>query len=126
MKKDNKIKIFTITLITAIIMGISSITIYSNVCAPKFYDYFIDTGVKYLMDGKYEEAISSLTRLKQADPKNYRLYIDLADCYMKLDQKQSAIDILHEFQRLGIKSQAINEMLEKIQNTQNTARPFGM
>ena len=76
--------------------------------------------------GRYEEAISSLTRLKQADPKNYRLYIDLADCYMKLDQKQSAIDILHEFQRLGIKSQAINEMLEKIQNTQNTARPFGM
>ena len=32
-----------------------------------------------------------------------------------MNQKQNAIDILHEFQRLGIKSQAVNEMLEKIQ-----------
>jgi hypothetical protein len=42
---------------------------------------------------------------------------------LKLNQKQNAIDILQEFQRLGIKSQAINEMLEKIQNT---GHPFSM
>lgn len=52
----------------------------------------------------------------QADPKNYRLYIDLADCYMKLNQKNKAIDILHEFQKTGIRSQAVNELLEKIQS----------
>ena len=64
--------------------------------------------------GKFEEAISSLTRIIQADPKNYRLYIDLADCYIKLGQKQKAIDVLQDFQKLGIRSQAVAEMLEKL------------
>ena len=64
--------------------------------------------------GKFEEAISSLTRIIQADPKNYRLYIDLADCYIKLNQKQKAIDVLQDFQKLGIRSQAVAEMLEKL------------
>ena len=64
--------------------------------------------------GKFEEAISSLTRLIQADPKNYRLYIDLADCHIKLNQKQEAIDVLQKFQKIGIRSQAVAEMLEKL------------
>ena len=70
MKKDNKIKILTISLITAIIMAVSSITIYSNVCAPKFYDYFIDTGIKYLMDGKYEEAILAFNKAIEIEEKS--------------------------------------------------------
>jgi thioredoxin-like negative regulator of GroEL len=53
--------------------------------------------------------------LVQTDPKNYRLYIDLADCYVKMNQKNMAIEVLQNFQKQGIRSQAVNEMLEKLQ-----------
>ncbi len=64
--------------------------------------------------GKYDEAIASLTRLIQADPKNYRLYLDLADCYVKTNQKTKAIEILQNFQKFGLRSQAISEYLDKL------------
>jgi len=69
-------------------------------------------------EGRYEEAIASLSRLIQSDSKNYRFYIDLADCYMHTNRKTAAIETLEGFQKLGIRSQAVNEMLEKIQNNQ--------
>ena len=64
--------------------------------------------------GRYEDAIKSLNRLIQDDNKNYRLYIDLADCYLKMNQKATAIEVLKDFQKTGIKSQAINELLDKL------------
>jgi tetratricopeptide (TPR) repeat protein len=65
-------------------------------------------------EGKYEEAVSRLQSLIRNDPKNHRLYIDLADSYLKMNQKQKALEALQEFQKQGIRSQAINEMVEKI------------
>ncbi|MDD7417001.1 MAG: tetratricopeptide repeat protein, partial [Spirochaetales bacterium] len=64
--------------------------------------------------GRFEEAIASLTRLKQSDPQNYRFYLDLADCYLKIGDKNKAIETLQEFQKFGIKNQAINDVLESI------------
>lgn len=66
--------------------------------------------------GKYDEAIASLTRLKQSDPKNYRFYLDLADCYLKAGQKNKAIEVLQEFQSFGIKNQTVNDVLESIKD----------
>ena len=65
-------------------------------------------------EGKYDEAIERLSRLVRDDPKNYRLYIDLADCYVKMGKKQNALDILSDFQRLGIRNQAINDYTEQV------------
>lgn len=67
-------------------------------------------------EGKYPEAAEKLSRLISNDPKNYRLYIDLADCYVKLKDKQRAIEVLESFQKLGIRSTAVNEMLDKLKN----------
>ena len=67
-------------------------------------------------EGKYDEAIDRLTALIRDDIKNYRLYIDLADCYIKMNKKDKAVECLHDFQKTGTKSTAINEMLEKIVN----------
>lgn len=67
-------------------------------------------------EGKYEEASEKLSRLISNDPKNYRLYIDLADCYIKTNNKQKAIETLESFQKLGIRNNAINEMLDKFKN----------
>ncbi len=68
--------------------------------------------------GKYDEAIESLTRLTQQDPKNYRLYVDLADCYLKIGQKNRAIEVLQNFQQQGVKSMVVSELLSKLQANQ--------
>ena len=66
--------------------------------------------------GKCEEAATSLQRLIQQDSKNFRIFIELADCFLKKGDKQQAIAVLEEFQRLGIRNTAVSEMLEKLQN----------
>ncbi len=91
-------------------------TEYYNKALDIEFDLYAVLGLALISkgEGKYEEAIASLTRLQQADPKNYRLYIDLADCYIKTNQKDKAIDILKQFQKTGIRSQAVAEMLDKL------------
>ena len=64
--------------------------------------------------GKYDEAISSLKKLIQQDIRNYRLYLELSDCYQKNGERRKAAEILEDFQKLGIKNQKISEMLENI------------
>ena len=68
-----------------------------------------------LKEKKYEEAAERLRSLIRNDSKNYRPYIDLADCYLKLNRKQEAIDVLRDFQSFGLHNLAVNEMLEKLQ-----------
>ena len=63
---------------------------------------------------KYDEAIERLSALIRENQKNYRLYIDLADCYLKNNQKEKAVECLKDFHKTGMKSQAISEMLSKI------------
>jgi tetratricopeptide (TPR) repeat protein len=64
--------------------------------------------------GKYGEAATSLKRLIQQDTKNYRLFLELADCYLKQGDKHQALETLEEFQKLGIRNAQISELLEKI------------
>jgi tetratricopeptide (TPR) repeat protein len=65
---------------------------------------------------RYDEAVESLKRLIQQDTRNYRLYLELADCLLKKGDKCEAVEVLEEFQRLGIRSIAVNEMLDKIKS----------
>ena len=65
-------------------------------------------------EGKYDEAIDRLSKLIRDDDKNYRLYIDLADCYIKVNQKQKAVELLENFQKNGMRNQSISEMLDKL------------
>ena len=111
MKKDNKIKIFIILLITIMLMGITSITVYSNVCAPKFYDYFIDTGIKYLTNGKYEEAILAFNKAIKIDEKTTEARVYLAEGYIGNKEYDKAIDVLEEAQDLDITNE---ELLKEI------------
>ena len=80
------------------------------------YDLYAVLGLALISkgEGRYEEAIISLSRLMQTDRKNHRLYIDLADCYMKTNRKAEAVEVLQNFQKLGLRSPAVTEMLEKI------------
>ena len=66
-------------------------------------------------EGHYDEAIKKLSDLLKNDPKNYRLYIDLADCHEKMNDKKGAIDVLKSFSRQGIKSTAVSENLARLE-----------
>ena len=63
---------------------------------------------------RYDEAAESLRRLIQQDPRNYRFYLELADCHLRQGERREAIEVLEEFQRQGIRNTAINMMMEKI------------
>jgi Flp pilus assembly protein TadD len=65
------------------------------------------------VQGKYNEAIESLRRLVQQDPKNYRFYIELADCYARKGDRKQAVEVLTEFQKMGLRNLAVIELLEK-------------
>jgi tetratricopeptide (TPR) repeat protein len=63
---------------------------------------------------KYDEAAESLTRLIPQDTKNFRLYLELADCYLKMGDKNKAKEVLSEFQKLGIRNTAVTELMDKL------------
>jgi tetratricopeptide (TPR) repeat protein len=63
---------------------------------------------------RYAEAADSLARLIQQDPRNYRLYLELAECYQRQGEKHRAQETLEDFQRLGIRNQAVTDLLERI------------
>lgn len=63
---------------------------------------------------KYEEAIERLENLIKEDQRNYRPYIDLADCYIKTNNKAEAIATLERFQTKGVRSSAVTELLEAL------------
>jgi len=80
------------------------------------FDTYAVMGLALLakMQGNFEESITSFRRLIQQDGKNYRLYLELSDCYLKTGDRRNAVEVLEEFQKLGIKNTKISEMLESL------------
>jgi tetratricopeptide (TPR) repeat protein len=66
------------------------------------------------MQGRYDEAITSLQSLIQQDPRNYRLYIELSDSWLKKGDRTKAAEVLAEYQKLGNRNLFINEMMDKL------------
>ena len=56
----------------------------------------------------------SLKGLLKNDPKNHRLYTEIADCYMSLGDKSSAFETLVQFQRLGIRNSYVSKYIERL------------
>jgi len=80
------------------------------------YDVYAILGLAVIArtQGKFDDAITSLRMLIQNDPKNYRIYMELAQCYLAAGQRQQAIDVLTDFQKLGIKNPYIQDALLKL------------
>lgn len=96
-------------------------TEYYNKAMNIDFDIYAALGLALICkgEGRYEESVERLSALIRNDPKNYRLYIDLADSYLKMKQRQKAIETLESFQKQGIRSQAINEAMEKLKNNKS-------
>jgi tetratricopeptide (TPR) repeat protein len=65
---------------------------------------------------KYAEAIESLRRLIQQEPRNYRLYIELSDCWYRKGERNLAIEILGDFQKQGLRNSKVSELLDRYRN----------
>jgi len=63
---------------------------------------------------RYDEAIESLKRLIQQDVRNHRLYIELADCWLKKNDRREAKEVLEAFQRQGVRNNSVNEMMDRL------------
>ena len=66
------------------------------------------------LQGRLDDAIELLIKLIQHDNKNQRPYLELADCYTLKNDRERAIETLRAFQRYGIRSNAVLDMLDKI------------
>ena len=64
--------------------------------------------------GNYTEAIESLNGLLKNDVKNHRLYTEIAECWLKLGDRGKAVEILNEFQQLGVRNSYVQEMLAEL------------
>lgn len=71
-------------------------------------------------EGRFEDAVNQLSALLKNEPKNYRLYLDLSDCYLKMNDKSSAIKVLKNFLSLGVKSSLVSEKLLKLEAEKET------
>ena len=91
---------------------------YYNKALDIAFDIYAALGLALICKGKgqYDEAAERLASLIRDDPKNYKLYVDLSDCYLKLNRKQDAITCLENFQRQGIRCQPVADMLDKLKN----------
>jgi tetratricopeptide (TPR) repeat protein len=69
------------------------------------------------MQGKNQDAIVSLRRLIQNDPKNYRLYLELSQCYVATGDRQKALEALSDFQRLGIRNIYVQDAVARLQRS---------
>jgi tetratricopeptide (TPR) repeat protein len=87
-------------------------TYYKNALNIEFDEYAI-LGLALIskLRGNFDAAIVSLKGLLKNDVKNHRLYTEIADCWLRLGDRGKAIEMLTEFQQLGIRSTYISDML---------------
>ncbi len=82
------------------------------------FDSFAVIGLALLNKarGNYHEAIDSLSSLILNDPRNHRLYSEMAECYLALGEKNKAMEILNDFQKKGMHNMYISRLLDKIKS----------
>ena len=51
---------------------------------PKTWEEHFDLGVRYLQDGKYEDAVLAFTAAIEIDPKHYKVYMGRGDAFMHI------------------------------------------
>jgi tetratricopeptide (TPR) repeat protein len=82
------------------------------------YDTYAALGLSIVarLQGRYNEAIASLLKLIQQDPKNYRLYIELAEGYVKKNDRPAAVKVLGDFNKMGIRNIMVTDFLEELKS----------
>lgn len=64
--------------------------------------------------GKFEEAVDRFKNLIRNDPRNSRLYVDLAETYSLMNRKEDAIKLLEDYLHNDGKNIQIRNLLERL------------
>lgn len=65
--------------------------------------------------GQYEEAIKDLSSLLEREPKNHRIYIELAQTHLQAGDPEIALETLQTFKSLGIHNSYVLELMARIE-----------
>jgi len=65
-------------------------------------------------EGRFDEAIERFSNLIKDDPKNARLYVDLAECYAQCSKKEEAIRVLETYTKIDSRNPIVKSNLEKL------------
>ncbi len=65
---------------------------------------------------RYDEAIARLEDLLKQNPKNHRVYIEMANCYLDQHNKEAALETLMRYQRYGSRNNYVSSLIEKIKH----------
>lgn len=67
-------------------------------------------------EGKFDEAIERFNTLIKDDPRNARLYSYIADCYVAMNKKDKAIEILEEYFKIDSRNMIIRTSIDRLKN----------
>ena len=112
MKDKKKLQLLAI----AIVIAIASIFIYKSAIAPKLYDKYLNTGIKYLMDGQYEEAILAFDKAIKIEPKTTEARVYQAKAYIGNEEFDKAVEVLEEAQNIDKTNEELLKQILEILN----------
>ncbi|WP_031554934.1 tetratricopeptide repeat protein [Oribacterium sp. FC2011] len=108
-KKSNTILI--ISVVTGILLAtLVGILVYFNLPAQRIRRMF-KTAHKYIADENYDEAILTLKKMLEIDPKNENIYVLLANTYEKNGDIDKEVEFLQEAVTMMPENQKISEVL---------------
>ncbi|HHW49546.1 MAG TPA: tetratricopeptide repeat protein [Clostridiaceae bacterium] len=107
-------KVIMTLLISSIIMATSGFSVYSMVAKPKFYENFLKLGVKYLQEGKYEEAILEFTKAIKIEKKSTQARVGAAMGYIGKNDIDKAVELLKEAQEIDIENENLLKQIINI------------
>ena len=105
-----------IMIILAIVVAVSSIFIYKGAIAPKLYDKYLNTGIKYLMNGQYEEAILAFDKAIKIEPKTTEARVYQAKAYVGNEELDKAVEVLEEIQNIDKTNEELLKQILEILN----------
>lgn len=113
-------------ILTAILIGIALLTalILPPLSKKMEINQQFDIAAQYLADLDYEPAIMAFNKILEIDPQNVEAYVQMAETYVAMDNRDAAIEILEKgFSVTG--DERLSVMLENILagNTDNLHAP---
>lgn len=100
MKSNGVLKTIVVIVVTAAIMSMVGISVYSFVSKPKFYDKFMETGKKYFSDSMYQEAVLEFNKAIKVEKKSVEAWVYKGRGHIELKETDAGVDSLKTAQDL--------------------------
>ena len=91
--------------------------LYYNKALEIDFDIYAAIGLALICkgEGKIDEAATRFRNLIKNDQRNSRLYVDLAECYLAMNNQADAKKVLEDYMRIDGRNFAVKNLYAKIQ-----------